>query len=1124
MNLMDLTATLKADLADFESNWTRMLLGLDKADPATEKVQAGFAGLAAQMDKVSESADKTGGEADKAGTQIAGMGEKGDKALSPLEQRFGTLTQASSSLGGQITKLQRQLVGMLGVVSIPAAAFAAATSYGAAMKDVAVATGATGEQLASLGKSFRSILGNVASGADEVGTVMTELNVRLGLTGPVLEQISKKFLDWARITHSSVSEMTSEAPKMFIAWKVGAEDQARTLDYLMEVYRRTRVPVTQLMGTLTSMAPILRATGMDVEKSAAMMGLFAKASQEPGRGLMALNQAFRKFSSEGVKDVGEALADLIARIKAADNASQAAGIAQHYFGRGTLFLVEAIRSGAMDVDAFAKSVRDSAQPIEDITKGAEGFGSMLGKLRNQIGLALEPIGVGMVKAAKAMMESLTPLIASVSNLSSALGWVITQAPNTVAAIAAIGIAIKSATGGIIVAAAAGAKLGEWLQTLTPSYRKAEAEVQKMSDFLKAHGTILIRGGQDLATWADRVGEAMDKWIASQQAAKAAAEGTKAGLMDLQTAFDTLGLKSIKELRRSLDQAKEALVSVENGMKTGTAMAADYHAAQAKVFVLQDELNRTMAGYATQLDVAKRSYDNVLRAYQAGHSTVKKLGEAQEALWKAQKAADPRHTFPAWEAAVDRYEDAYKAVEKLLDEFNNLAAGMTKAEKARSGIDPTKIPWTAGLDAVQEYIELVMKVAKAEAGAKESTLALEKTFATAMNAMRAKAKEPIVIDVEEAQREYNAILDLYIKGLATIQQLLVAGAKLAAMKGPAWMTKLVEQIQKAKAAFDLLNIKSTAELEKFAKQAQKAYEDIWDNARSTMRDITMAWVAAERAQLEATLARGKLTKEEYADIIRRVNQLHRAEEVLANQTEILTKTIETGWQRAGQQISTVRTDLSRALADLIMAGGKFKDVMVNALEEVAKALLRTAIEAQLKRITDLFKGLGTTGGVWGKIGQVIFGGGGAAGGGVAATTAGGGAGATAGGVGGAVGGGLAGILTAAFTGVSAVTGVIGAFQTAGMNKSLDLIEHETRYAQIHLLNILDRANTFWPALKDIIGYLWGTQTPYLQKICAAVESNFTGGVPVTINIYETSDARTTAREVVTELRRLGVVPG
>jgi hypothetical protein len=100
----------------------------------------------------------------------------------------------------------------------------------------------------------------------------------------------------------------------------------------------------------------------------------------------------------------------------------------------------------------------------------------------------------------------------------------------------------------------------------------------------------------------------------------------------------------------------------------------------------------------------------------------------------------------------------------------------------------------------------------------------------------------------------------------------------------------------------------------------------------------------------------------------------------------------------------------------------------------------------------------------------------------------------------------------------------------MNKTLDLIEHEARYAQIHLLNLLNKANQFWPVTKDIMDYMWHAQLPMLHvlddKLFVIGDKIGVGrsGASVTVNIYEVQDARATAKAVADELRRLGIVPG
>ena len=168
--------------------------------------------------------------------------------------------------------------------------------------------------------------------------------------------------------------------------------------------------------------------------------------------------------------------------------------------------------------------------------------------------------------------------------------------------------------------------------------------------------------------------------------------------------------------------------------------------------------------------------------------------------------------------------------------------------------------------------------------------------------------------------------------------------------------------------------------------------------------------------------------------------------------------------AYQQISTVATDLSRGITDVIFQGGKLGDMLQNVAKQAAQSITRLLIEGALKKLTDK---LFDVGGLMGK----VFGGASGAGGTIfsAAGSAGGAAGSAAGGIGGAASAassGLAGIIGAAGSVVSAISGVIGNFQMAGMNKTLDLIEKEVRYSQIHLLNTLNKANEYWPYMKAV----------------------------------------------------------
>lgn len=199
---------------------------------------------------------------------------------------------------------------------------------------------------------------------------------------------------------------------------------------------------------------------------------------------------------------------------------------------------------------------------------------------------------------------------------------------------------------------------------------------------------------------------------------------------------------------------------------------------------------------------------------------------------------------------------------------------------------------------------------------------------------------------------------------------------------------------------------------------------------------------------------------------------------AKDFEKAQKDQERAAREAQRHIERVFHQTARAITDVIFQSDSLGQAFTKLGRELLKSLATEAIERQLKRLTktllDWGAELGKTG--LGKVLGGLFGADLSKGGGLIIKNATGAAAGAAGSVAGSaasVGGSAAGAagqvagsaLSAAVgvvTGVvSAVSGVISNFQLAGVNKSLDLIEHEVRYSQIHLLHILENSNKFWP---------------------------------------------------------------
>lgn len=178
----------------------------------------------------------------------------------------------------------------------------------------------------------------------------------------------------------------------------------------------------------------------------------------------------------------------------------------------------------------------------------------------------------------------------------------------------------------------------------------------------------------------------------------------------------------------------------------------------------------------------------------------------------------------------------------------------------------------------------------------------------------------------------------------------------------------------------------------------------------------------------------------------------------------TNEMEKAWGAFGQQVSTILTDFGKGIADSIIHAKSFGDAFMKMANALKEAFLRTVVEGAIK---EAIKGLdGFTASFSGLMSKMtsglgsLFGGGGGG-----ATGAGGGGGGAAGGLG-AAGGALGGVVGAIGSIGSLISGVIGNFQMSGMNKTLDLIEKEVRFSQIHLQNLLEFANRYWPILDNL----------------------------------------------------------
>lgn len=683
--------------------------------------------------------------------------------------------------------------------------------------------------------------------------------------------------------------------------------------------------------------------------------------------------------------------------------------------------IDTILAGAQAFGTFAAGVISSglAAAWEAISGAAE---VLWGWLR-QVWDALGELG----EAFLSVLDSLSPLLQPLVDLAEFLGKVY----------------LALAAGGLIVA----------LEALKAVLGFVGGLLVDLAEIL---GGALLVGLRGLSTLVGAIGEALSRTLKPALA------------FVIEQISDFIDwLRRIPGVRQAIDAVNGAFEKVKKSVSDATSETRK----------LNDETNKSKTATTAATDSAHKysgGLDEVERSLKAKTRATTTSAEETRKL-----EAEHKKT----ETAVRNTSNALQGILTHLDRSKGSVSDLTSAHTRLADLQ-TKLTQQFGSDLPPAIrgMYLQIEIAKREVeGLKEAAEKLD--LETAM----AKADAAVLA--------HQTNLRNYVQQHAsTLSTLTAASLEQLNQANAEW--------QEQENAFKRVTGSSRSELEARATQAESDYQRIKTAGSATADAI----LQAERIALEAKLALHRATGEAITtDDANRLKQLE--QQLNTHKTNAITI-----WDSLKNQVSTIFTDLSKSLTDrffnIVSGEGGWEGMKTNALgilDDIGKAITRFGIESlegmlmeQLKSIAkdllpdlkNVFTSIFTQdGGVWKAItglfdhlgnlfkktkdsvigvgqegvNQLARWGLGGAPSVPGAPGGGSGAPSTGGGAAGAAGGGLAGAITAISSAVTAISSVIGNFQMAGMNRTLDLIEKEVRYSQIHLSYILDRANTHLPKL-------------------------------------------------------------
>lgn len=339
------------------------------------------------------------------------------------------------------------------IIAFGGAAVLAGTQVEGAYNTIARKTGETGVALAGLKKDFEAVFVTVPNSAEEVAAAIADVHQRLGLTGTELQGVTKKFLDFANVNQIDVADATRIVSTLMGALSenthlTAAEigNASGIMDKLTYASQQSGASVGKLAQGVIQGGLAFVEMGFGLDESLALFAQFEKVGANVTDVTASLHRTMGNLAKSGVTDLAGAFKSLVTEIKEAPTYADSVRLSIEAFGmRAGPKLAEEIRAGTYSIDEFAKTLKGLGSVTADTAKNSESFTESLGTLRNQVTIALAPIGIQLLDAMRKLLPLLTDAAKFVANLTSAFA----ELPDPVKAAAFGAVALVAAVGPLL---------------------------------------------------------------------------------------------------------------------------------------------------------------------------------------------------------------------------------------------------------------------------------------------------------------------------------------------------------------------------------------------------------------------------------------------------------------------------------------------------------------------------------------------------------------------------------------------------------------------------------------------------------------------------------------------------
>ncbi|MFF2631955.1 hypothetical protein ACFVR6_03640 [Microbacterium sp. NPDC058021] len=311
--------------------------------------------------------------------------------------------EAGKKSGGRFGKgLAAGLAGA-GIVALTVGAFKGLYEIGSVFDDITdtirVGTGAQGDALGGLVDVAKNVGLQVPAEFEAIGSTVSDLNTRLGLSGATLETVASQYLEAGRILGDEVDINATSAA--FSAFKIEGDAVVGAMDTLFQVSQATGVGMNELATGAQAMAPAMQTLGFSFEDTVAMVGSFDKAGLNSTAIMASMSKGMVTLAKEGEQPAdayARVVGELQSFVDAGDKAS-ALDLASQVFGtRGAAQFVGALESGVLNMDDLMAATGATGDTILGVGEETMDFAERWQLTMNQAMVAIEPLASAVFTA------------------------------------------------------------------------------------------------------------------------------------------------------------------------------------------------------------------------------------------------------------------------------------------------------------------------------------------------------------------------------------------------------------------------------------------------------------------------------------------------------------------------------------------------------------------------------------------------------------------------------------------------------------------------------------------------------------------------------------------------------